>query len=361
VRASDRAASPLREPRRTCEHHIGRFIERCAYCFVPGSSNARVIDRGLERDGNQRADAGNSHQPPVNLADNPKHLAVQLFERARKRSSRLQKNRFKPGPDQPGVQPLRQRTRFEPMRATGKPSPLKNPTSASGSLATLVSFTILPLASTNAHARQFQRHVNSGMLFHTCPSFAMSGRINRTPFPIRSGDSYLTGRSEQGPWHLIQITAADLFNDRVLPIFDSHEVKLLRLTDRASECCGNRERHEYELYLAIEDIDHSRTKTKSPQTNGICERFHKTVLNEFYPVAFRKKVYRPIEELQADLDLWIREYNEQRLHQGRWCFGKTRCRGSLTRCRWRKDDRSLQHRTKTRPPNQAPPVRSRFD
>ena len=95
------------------------------------------------------------------------------------------------------------------------------------------------------------------------------------------------------------------------------------LTDRGSEYCGNPERHEYELYLAIEDIDHSRTKTKSPQTNGICERFHKTVLNEFYRVAFRKKVYRFIDELQADLDVWIYEYNEARPHQGRWCFGKT--------------------------------------
>jgi hypothetical protein len=34
-------------------------------------------------------------------------------------------------------------------------------------------------------------------------------------------------------------------------------------------------------------------------------------------------VYRSVDELQADLDLWIGEYNEQRLHQGRWCFGKT--------------------------------------
>ena len=120
------------------------------------------------------------------------------------------------------------------------------------------------------------------------------------------------------------ITAADLLNDRVVPFFDSQEVKLLRvLTDRGSEYCGNPERHEYGLYLAVEDIDHSRTKTKSPHTNGICERFHKTVLNEFYRVAFRKKVYRSIDELQADLDLWMREYNEQRPHQGRWCFGKT--------------------------------------
>ena len=120
------------------------------------------------------------------------------------------------------------------------------------------------------------------------------------------------------------ITAADLLNDRVIPFFDSHDVKLLRvLTDRGSEYCGNPERHEYELYLAVEDIDHSRTKTKSPQTNGICERFHKTVLNEFYRVAFRKKVYRSIDELQSDLDVWICEYNEARPHQGRWCFGKT--------------------------------------
>src|ERR1700736_5778611 len=59
-----------------------------------------------------------------------------------------------------------------------------------------------------------------------------------------------------------RITAADLLNDRVIPFFDSHEVKLLRmLTDRGSEYCGNPERHEYEFYLAIEDIDHSRTKT----------------------------------------------------------------------------------------------------
>ena len=120
------------------------------------------------------------------------------------------------------------------------------------------------------------------------------------------------------------ITAADLLNDRVLPFFEEHNVKLLRiLTDRGSEYCGNPERHEYELYLAVEDIDHSRTKTKSPQTNGICERFHKTVLNEFYRVAFRKKVYRSLDELQTDLDCWITEYNEARPHQGRWCFGKT--------------------------------------
>jgi len=120
------------------------------------------------------------------------------------------------------------------------------------------------------------------------------------------------------------ITAADLLNDRVVPFFDEHEIPLLRvLTDRGTEYCGSPERHAYQLYLAVEDIDHTRTKARSPQTNGICERFHKTLLNEFYRVAFRKKIYQTIEEMQSDLDLWLEEYNEVRPHQGRWCYGKT--------------------------------------
>ena len=120
------------------------------------------------------------------------------------------------------------------------------------------------------------------------------------------------------------ITAADLLNDRVVPFFDDKEVKLSRvLTDRGTEYCGNPEHHEYELYLAVEDIDHSRTKTKSPQTNGIAERFHKTVLDEFYRIAFRKRLYASLGDLQDDLDLWVKSYNEERPHQGRWCFGKT--------------------------------------
>jgi len=120
------------------------------------------------------------------------------------------------------------------------------------------------------------------------------------------------------------LVAADLLNDRVVPFFDEHDIRLLRvLTDRGSEYCGKPEHHEYQLYLAVEDIDHTRTKTKSPQTNGICERFNKTLLDEFYRIAFRKKVYNTIDELQADLDNWLREYNEERTHSGKYCFGKT--------------------------------------
>src|ERR1700721_1449598 len=120
------------------------------------------------------------------------------------------------------------------------------------------------------------------------------------------------------------ITAADLLNDRVLPFYEKHGVVLQRiLTDRGTEYCGSHDRHEYELYLAVENIDHTRTKTRSPQTNGIVERFHKTMLDEFYRVAFRRKVYDSIDALQQDLDAWIEEYNEVRTHQGRYCFGKT--------------------------------------
>jgi transposase InsO family protein len=95
------------------------------------------------------------------------------------------------------------------------------------------------------------------------------------------------------------------------------------LTDRGTEFCGTHDRHEYELYLAVENIDHSRTKAKSPQTNGICERVHKTILDEFYRIAFRKKIYDNITMLQQDLDAWLMEYNYERPHQGRYCFGKT--------------------------------------
>lgn len=120
------------------------------------------------------------------------------------------------------------------------------------------------------------------------------------------------------------ITAADLLNDRVIPFFQQKELPLLRiLTDRGTEYCGKREHHEYQLYLTIEDIDHTKTKAKSPQTNGICERFHKTMQNEFFFVAFRKKVYKSIEELQDDLDQWIEWYNTERTHTGKHCYGKT--------------------------------------
>ena len=120
------------------------------------------------------------------------------------------------------------------------------------------------------------------------------------------------------------LVAADLLNDQIIPFFDEQQIPLLRiLTDRGIEYCGNRQHHEFQLFIAVENIDHSKTKARSPQTNGICERFHRTILEEFYQIAFRKKIYHSIEELQNDLDEWIKHYNEERPHSGKYCFGKT--------------------------------------
>lgn len=121
------------------------------------------------------------------------------------------------------------------------------------------------------------------------------------------------------------ITAADALNDKVLPFFEEQEIPVLRiLTDRGTEYNGKVEYgHDYELYLTIEGIDHSRTKVRHPQSNGICERFHRTIQEEFYAIAFRKKIYNTLDDLQNDLDEWIKYYNQERPHSGRYCYGKT--------------------------------------
>jgi transposase InsO family protein len=120
------------------------------------------------------------------------------------------------------------------------------------------------------------------------------------------------------------ITSADILNDRVLPFFEDQQVPLLRiLTDRGTEFKGRPEHHEYELYLQIEGIEHSKTQIRRPQSNGICERLHRTMQEEFYAVAFRKKLYTNLADLQHDLDEWMKFYNNERCHSGRYCFGKT--------------------------------------
>ena len=95
------------------------------------------------------------------------------------------------------------------------------------------------------------------------------------------------------------------------------------LTDRVTEYCGKAESHDYQLYMAINDIEHTRTKARHPQTNGICERFHKTILQEFYQPTLRRRIYESIDQLQEDLDIWLDSYNNQRTHQGKRCDGKT--------------------------------------
>jgi len=120
------------------------------------------------------------------------------------------------------------------------------------------------------------------------------------------------------------ITSADILNDRVLPFFEEHGIPLLRvLTDRGTEFKGKPEHHEYELYLNLEGIEHSKTQVRHPQSNGICERLHRTMQEEFYAIAFRRKLYDNLELLQQDLDEWMQYYNTERPHSGRYCYGKT--------------------------------------
>jgi transposase InsO family protein len=120
------------------------------------------------------------------------------------------------------------------------------------------------------------------------------------------------------------VTAADTLNDQVLPFFEEQEVPVMRmLTDRGTEYCGRPDAHPYELFLELNEIEHTKTKARHPQTNGICERFHKTILNEFYQVTFRKKIYESLAELQKDLDDWLVTYNQERSHQGKRCQGRT--------------------------------------
>ena len=120
------------------------------------------------------------------------------------------------------------------------------------------------------------------------------------------------------------LTAADLLNDRVLPFYDHHGIRVHRvLIDNGPELCGRQDSHPYELFLHLNDIEHTRTKVRHPQTNGAVERLHQTIQNEFYEVAFRKKLYRTLDEIQADLDAFMNYYNTERTHQGRYCQGRT--------------------------------------
>jgi transposase InsO family protein len=120
------------------------------------------------------------------------------------------------------------------------------------------------------------------------------------------------------------LVAADMLNDRVLPFFEEQKLPVLRvLTDRGTEYCGPREHNEYQLYLALKNIEHIRGKARLPQTSGICQRFHRVIQAEFYATAFRKKLYHSLQDLQADLDEWVRKYNLTRTHSGKYCYGKT--------------------------------------
>ncbi len=120
------------------------------------------------------------------------------------------------------------------------------------------------------------------------------------------------------------LTAADILNDRILPFFDEEGLSVMRtLTDNGLEYCGRMDSHAYELFLHLNDIEHTRTKVRHPQTNGSTEKLNQTISNEFYAVAFRKKLYSSLDSMQADLDEFMENYNYKRTNQGKRCEGRT--------------------------------------
>lgn len=120
------------------------------------------------------------------------------------------------------------------------------------------------------------------------------------------------------------ITAADTLHNRVLPFYEQHNVPVEHLlTDNGREYCGRELQHPFELYLAISQIKHRRTQVQSPETNGFCERFHRTLKEEFFVLAFRRTFYESVEQLQTDLDTYLEFYNRQRAHQGYRTKGRT--------------------------------------
>lgn len=122
----------------------------------------------------------------------------------------------------------------------------------------------------------------------------------------------------------LPLTAVHILNNDVLPFFESHQVKIHTvLSDNGREFCGRPERHPYELFLQIEEIEHRTTKVRRPQSNGFIERFHRTLLEEHLKIQGRTKWYETVQEMQDDLDVYLKHYNEKRPHQGRGLNGTT--------------------------------------
>ena len=122
----------------------------------------------------------------------------------------------------------------------------------------------------------------------------------------------------------LPLTAVQLMNNDVLPTFDAHDARIdAVLSDNGREFCGREDQHPYELFLQLEGIEHKRTRVKRPQSNGIVERLHRTLLDEHFRVEGRRTWFETIEEMQGVLDEYLVAYNTRRPHQGRGMNGRT--------------------------------------
>lgn len=122
----------------------------------------------------------------------------------------------------------------------------------------------------------------------------------------------------------LPVTAVHLMNGDVIPTFEEHGATIETvLSDNGREFCGRPDQHPYELYLQLEEIAHRTTRVKRPQSNGIIERFHRTLLDEHFRVEGRRTWFETIEEMQTVLDEYLVIYNTCRPHQGRGMNGRT--------------------------------------
>lgn len=122
----------------------------------------------------------------------------------------------------------------------------------------------------------------------------------------------------------LPLTAVHVLNDEVLPFFESHEARIETiLSDNGREFCGRPDKHPYELFLQLEEIEHRTTQVRRPQSNGFLERMHRTLLDEHFRIAGRTKWYETLDEMQKDLDAYLDHYNNKRPHQGRNMNGRT--------------------------------------
>jgi transposase InsO family protein len=122
----------------------------------------------------------------------------------------------------------------------------------------------------------------------------------------------------------VPVTAVHVLNDKVLPFFEENNCRIMRiLTDNGREYCGRLDHHPFELFLQLEEIEHRTTQVRRPQSNGIVERLHRTLLDEHFRIQGRIKFYESLDEMQNDLDSYLQIYNYERAHQGRNMNGRT--------------------------------------
>lgn len=122
----------------------------------------------------------------------------------------------------------------------------------------------------------------------------------------------------------LPIESVALVHERILPFYDGLGISVgAILTDCGREYCGKAGQHPFEVYLGAQGIEHRTTRPASPYTNGFAERFHRTLKDEFFSRVFRQKMYSTVEELQKDLDGFLEFYNNERVHTGYRCQGRT--------------------------------------